>query len=336
MKRLPAIQALICAAALFLAAQGAAAQMQWPGAIGLNAAIADFSVYMNGRLSGDTFTAVADIETPVEKLGNYISDRLTDLLFNNTGLRMISRQDYEKVLTEQNIQTGAFNDETTAKIGHNMGWRTIIYGSVEPLQDSYHLFLRAVDVETGELQGSKSYVLTGNDPVLVNIVNPNIPVERITERESWLAPFNGKKNDFELNITTNKTVYYDSELMTITLSASVDCYFVVYHLDIDNNMQVIYPNRWERDMNYLQADVERVIPENTAFLLHEPYGEERILVYASENPINIPEDQYRARSITKEYIEAPEAIWRGGDGTRSLTITPRGATGQVSYSILPK
>lgn len=336
MKRLPSITVLVCAAALLLAPQGTAAQTQWPGAISLNAAMDDFSSYINGKIPGNTLTAVADVDTPVQKLGNYIAGKLTDLLLNNTGLRMVSRKDYEKVLSEQDIQTGAFDDETTAKIGHNLGWHTIVYGSVEPLQESYHLFLRAVDVETGELKGSRSYMLAGNDPVLVNIINPNITIQSLSERESWLAPFNGKQNDFELSVNTNKTVYYDSETMSITLQANMDCYFVVYHLDIDNNMQVIYPNRWERDMNYLRAGVERIIPENTAFLLHEPYGEERILVYASDRPINIPPDQYQARSITKEYIDAPEALWRGGDGKRALTVTPRGATAQVSYSILPK
>ena len=334
MKRLTVI-VLLCAIALFPGSGRAAAQNTPAGAVSLDAAMVDFSAYMKGRLPETTLTAVAVVNTPVHKLGNYVAEKLTDLLYNNAGLRMVSRQDIEKVLSEQNVQTGAFNDDTTAKIGHNLGWRTIIYGSVEPLQESYHLSLRAVDVETGELMGSRSYMLIGNDPVLVNIINPNVTIQRLTERESWLAPFNGKQNDFDLDISINKSVYYDSEVMFITLKASVDCYFVVYHLDIDNNMQVIYPNRWEKDRNFLKAGEERVIPENAAFLLHAPYGEERILVYATDRPINIPEDQYQARSITKDYIESPEAIWRGGDGTRALTVMPKGATGQVSYSILP-
>ena len=303
------------------------------GAESLDSALGNFSLYTGQRLQGDALIAVASITAPDERLGNYINDKLYDLLLNEAGLRMASHQDVERVLAEQNIQAGAFDEDTTAKMGHTLGWRTIIYGAVEPLSDAYHLSLRAVDVETGELKGSKSYLITGNDPVLLSIVNPEINMQQLARREPILVPFDGKKNDFDLSVSTNKTIYYDQEFMFITLLSNADCYFVVYHLDVYNNLQVIYPNPWDKDKNSLTANVERVIPENASFLLHAPYGEERILVYASDEPINIPEEQYRARSISEDYLEELQAVWRAG--TRALTVQPRGATWQVIYSILP-
>ena len=306
--------------------------------VNLDAAIGDFSVYMAGRqLPDGTLAAVAVMNAPVQRLGSYLADRLTDSLLNNTGLRMVSRQDFERVLAEQNIQLGgAVSDDTTVRIGQNLGWRTIFYGAVESLSETYHLSLRAVDVETGELKGSRNYMLSGSDPILVNLVNPDVSVQRLTDRESILAPFNGKDNSFDLKVSVNKNVYYDEENMQITLVAGINCHFVVYHLDIENNMQVIYPNAWEQGMNTLTAGVPRVIPENSNFVLHAPYGEERILVFASVESINIPEDQYKAREITREYLLSPQVQWQGGDGTRALTVRPRGATAQVAYSILPR
>jgi hypothetical protein len=113
----------------------------------------------------------------------------------------------------------------------------------------------------------------------------------------------------------------------------------VYHLDIDNNMQVIYPNFWEKDKNILKAGVARVIPEDTSFALHAPYGEERILVYASLRPFNIPEEQYRPMPVTNELLASPQALWRieaaAADGSKALSVIPRGATAQISYTILP-
>jgi hypothetical protein len=270
----------------------------------------------------------------VQRLGNYVADELTSSLLNRAKLRMISRRDFERILAEQNIQTSLnFDDDTTAKIGHNLGWQTIIFAGVEPLLETYRLSLRAVDVETGELQGSKSYMLNGNDPVLISLVNPNVTVQRLSEREKMLESFKGKQNDFQLNVSANKTVYYDNEELQITLSANADCYFVAYHLDIDNNMQVIYPNRWERDKNFLKAGTTRIIPEGTKFVLHAPYGEERILVYASSSPIDIPDDQYRSSVISSAYIEHTQTVLR--NGSRGLSVAPRGATGQIVYSILP-
>jgi hypothetical protein len=305
------------------------------GSVRLDAAIGDFSRYIAGRrLPDNALTAIAINNTPVERLGFYIADKLTDELLNSAGLRMVSRQDYMRVLEEQAVQAGAFDDDSTAKMGHNLGWRNIIYGTVEPLSDAYHLSLRAVDVQTGELRGSRSYVLIGNDPILVNLVNPNVSVQRLNERETLLTPFNGKQNNFELRVSTNKNVYYDMETMRITLLSNLDCYFVVYHLDVNNNMQVIYPNSLEQGRNTLRAGVSRVIPENSSFVLHEPFGEERILVYASEQPIDIPAEQYQSRSVSGNLITATQEGWHSG--SRGMTIRPREATAMVSYSILPR
>jgi len=305
------------------------------GSVKLDMAIGDFSIYVvERRLPTDTLTAIAVMNAPVQSLGNYITDKLSDSLLNGAGLRMVSRQDVDRIMNEQVVQAGAFDDNSTARMGQNLGWHTIILGAVEPMTEAYHLSLRAVDVETGELKGSKSYVLVGNDPILINLVNPAVSVQRLEERETILVPFEGKKNDFSLNVSTNKQVYYDGETMLISLVSSIDCYFVVYHVDIENNMQIIFPNSWEKGTNSLQAGVPRVIPENTDFVLHAPFGEERILVFASDQPINIPNDQYRARSISKDNVASThEALVAG---SRGMSVKAKGATAQVSYSILPR
>jgi hypothetical protein len=252
---------------------------------------------------------------------------------------MVSRQDFERILSEQIIQAGLeFDDKTTAWMGRNLGWRTIVYGTVDPLREAYRLSLRAVDVESGELLGTQNYILNGSDPILISMVNPNMTVERLTERETLLQPFAGKQNDFNLSVSANKSVFYDYEELFITLRSSEDCYFVVYQLDIDNNMQIVYPNFWEKDKNFLKANTSRVIPEDSSFILHGPYGEERILVYASLRPFNIPEDQYSPKPITADLLNSPQALWRiesVNDGSKVLSVVPKGATAQISYTILP-
>ncbi|MCL2127850.1 MAG: DUF4384 domain-containing protein [Treponema sp.] len=274
-------------------------------AVNLEEAIGEFSGYIAGRLPGDALTAVMVTGAPVQRLGDYIADKLAEDLLDIAGLRMVSRQDYERIFAEQNIQASLyFNDDSTAKIGRNLGWQTVIFGAVEPLSDAYRLSLRAVDVETGELLGTRNYILNGRDPLLICLVNPDVTAAQLAERETLLLPFDGKLNSFELDVFTDKPVYYDNELLFINLRASEDCYFVVYHLDASNNVQVIYPNIWEKNSNFLKAGVARVIPEGSSYLMREPYGEERILVYACDRPVNIPEDQYRSRSLSRGYAEA--------------------------------
>ncbi|MCL2128984.1 MAG: DUF4384 domain-containing protein, partial [Treponema sp.] len=120
-----------------------------------------------------------------------------------------------------------------------------------------------------------------------------------------------------------------------TLRSEIDCYFVVYHLDVNNNMQLIYPNRIDSYTNSLKAGLEREIPENTYYLLRAPFGEENILVFASDKPINIREEEFRSKAITGDYLAAPEAIWNGGDGEKPLFENRKSAASQVSYTVLP-
>jgi curli biogenesis system outer membrane secretion channel CsgG len=116
------------------------------------------------------------MDAPAQRLGIYLTDELISRLLNDAEVRVVSRQDFERLLDEQGLQMAAnFDDDSTAKIGHNLGWGTIVYGAIDPLQNAYRLSLRAVDVESGELRGARSYVLQ-SDALLESLVNPNITV----------------------------------------------------------------------------------------------------------------------------------------------------------------
>jgi hypothetical protein len=56
-------------------------------------------------------------------------------------------------------------------------------------------------------------------------------------------------------------------------------------------------------------------------------------VYASTGPMDIPDDQYRSSVISRDYIEHTQTVLRSS--SRGLSVAPRGATGQIVYSILP-
>ena len=101
-------------------------------------------------------------------------------------------------------------------------------------------------------------------------------------------------------------------------------------------IQVIYPNLLEPDMIFFEAGVERVIPEKADFRLQGPYGEEWILVFASDRPINISEDQFGAGNINKAYLENQYAKWLEADGVGALSAKPKCAAASATFSILPR
>ncbi|MDR3333655.1 MAG: DUF4384 domain-containing protein, partial [Treponema sp.] len=197
---------------------------------------------------------------------------------------------------------------------------------------------RGVDVESGELRGTRTYSLK-EDTVLASILNPrikppNITLKELTERQEILRPFEGEHNAFGLEVwpEAGKNVFYEGDRLIIKLRAGTDCYFVVYHVDVDSKIQVIYPNPTDAGTNVLRAGVIRTIPERSSFRLQAPYGEERILIYASDRPFNIPYEQYTPQTISRSLVQAQV---RGVDNTPASPPSG-GATNQFSYTILPR
>jgi hypothetical protein len=310
------------------------------GHLSLDEAVRDFSIYLTGRVPASSAAAVLNVEAPLKGISDYVTDTLVENLLNTTGAKMVSRQNLELIKKEQNIQGGGYvDDDTAARIGHIAGWKTVISGAVSALATGYRMSLRAVDVESAELLGAKNYLIK-SDAVLAGIVNPNQSIRELARREEILESFTGRTNDFELRVSPAgaKDVFYDGEELRLSLLAGADCYFVVYQVDVNSTMQLIYPNSWDKD-NTLKAGVQKTIPEHARFDLHAPFGEERILVYASETPIDISPGQYEPGRLSPEYISNPQALWQGGSmaaaGSKGLSVRPRGAAGQFVYTILP-
>jgi hypothetical protein len=68
--------------------------------------------------------------------------------------------------------------------------------------------------------------------------------------------------------------------VTIHITASVDCYFVLMNRDAGGHIEVIFPRTNEN--NWLAAGVKRTFDDLT---LQEPFGLEVLFLYASQQPI---------------------------------------------------
>lgn len=94
-------------------------------------------------LSSDSGTA--DVE-------NYVTDALTEAVFNTGKIRIIERANLEKILSEQQFQTsGLVNDDTATAIGNIAGVDYVCYGTIKDGGDTLTVSARVVDVESGEI-----------------------------------------------------------------------------------------------------------------------------------------------------------------------------------------
>ncbi len=108
---------------------------------------------MSERLSSGTKTIVVDIRTESENASECVADDLTLKLFETGKLVMVDRQNIDKIRAELSFQTsGEVSDESSQRLGAMLGAETLVTGSFERLNGDYRLTVKAVKVETAEIQ----------------------------------------------------------------------------------------------------------------------------------------------------------------------------------------
>lgn len=94
-------------------------------------------------LSSDDGNAIAE---------DYVTDALTEAVFNTGKIKIFERANLEKILSEQKFQSSGLVDEDTAKdIGKIAGVDFICYGTLKNIGDSITVNVRVVDVQNGEI-----------------------------------------------------------------------------------------------------------------------------------------------------------------------------------------
>ncbi|MBP3741604.1 MAG: hypothetical protein J6J00_01335 [Treponema sp.] len=83
---------------------------------------------------------------------NYVTDALTQSVFETGNVRIIERANLEKILAEQKFQAGGLVDDNSAKaIGKIAGVDYVCYGDMKDIGDEITINARIVDVESGEV-----------------------------------------------------------------------------------------------------------------------------------------------------------------------------------------
>jgi hypothetical protein len=149
----------------------------------------------------------------------------------------------------------------------------------------------------------------------------------VLAREEVFEAYQGKNNAFALDAwpDASNRVYQEGDTMFISLVANQDCYFVVYQVNVENRRQVLYPNIYDQEKgnNKLKAGEVRQIPERSIFRIGGPhFGEERILVFASDTPIDLD------YTPTRDIGSLPTI--------RDIYVDPKAAQKEFTYTTIPR
>ena len=121
----------------------------------------------------------------------------------------------------------------------------------------------------------------------------------------------------------NGATYVDGEDLIINFFSGTDCYIKVYHIDVNGQVQLIFPNIYYSD-NFIKEGTIYRIPDTQypfKFNLEQPYGTEFIKVMAS----------------TVQFADIEESFTDIGKATRGLLergLTVEQREGQITEILL--
>jgi hypothetical protein len=146
------------------------------GARGLDAALRMGADYFTGKLPLNAKIAFAAMLSPTENLSNYVIDITVMHLVNTDRFAVIERSELSLLQKEQLYQTsGDVSDETAVSIGHQLGVQVIITGAITETGSNYSLRLKAIDVETAQIVGTRIFSVEP-DHTLTALLKPPAPI----------------------------------------------------------------------------------------------------------------------------------------------------------------
>jgi hypothetical protein len=120
----------------------------------LDIAIRDTSDYLNDNIPKGNKIVILNIQSDHAALSEYVIDELIANAVNDKMFSVVDRAQLDQIRMELNFQlSGEVSDQSALEIGKFLGAQTIVSGTIGELADRHRMRIRALNVETAEVQG---------------------------------------------------------------------------------------------------------------------------------------------------------------------------------------
>ncbi|MBR1721405.1 MAG: hypothetical protein IJ727_02800, partial [Treponema sp.] len=127
----------------------------------LDVALQRVSSDVSARISQKTILCVLDFTSKSKEMGEYIRDSLISSFSENPNIRIVTRQNMDKVNRELDYQySGYVSDATALSLCQRLGAEEIVFGQLDELDNGYILHVKMLDVETGSYALFKKYEIS--------------------------------------------------------------------------------------------------------------------------------------------------------------------------------
>lgn len=279
-----------------------------------------------------TFT-YADKDLSSE-FSRYLESALALGLKNCPQFELFARDKLEKILETQQLNlSDVFSEQDSARVGNLKNIKAMLSGRFFDAEKNIEVFLELAAVETGTVMGSVKVAIPKTlIPLNVSLLpdNYNDALAVLAELKKIEPNENGNLMVKAWTKRGNGGTYLDGEELIIHFYANAECYIKIYHIDVNGEMQLIFPNQFH-DNNEIKKNVIYSIPDESygfAFKLEKPFGTEFIKIIASTKQFKDIEESFSSLGkSSKELI------------TRGLSVQQREARineVMLSYTIIEK
>jgi hypothetical protein len=120
----------------------------------LDVAIRETSDYLNKHLSKGNKLMILNVQSDFPALSEYIIDELIANTVNDRVFSVVDRQQLDTIRAELDFQmSGEVDDKTAQALGRIAGAQSIISGAVSRMGDVYRLRVRALSVQSAQIEG---------------------------------------------------------------------------------------------------------------------------------------------------------------------------------------
>jgi hypothetical protein len=165
--------------------------------------------YLAEKIPARAKIAFVSMQSPADNLSAYVIDTAIMHLINKDMFTVIERSEITVLQKERNYQlSGEVSDETAVFIGHQLGAEVIITGSLMETGGFYSLRVKALDVKTAQILGTRIYRVAP-DRTLTALLTPPEPAK--TDPPPQKAPSQTVING-DLNIINNNTTTINGDV----------------------------------------------------------------------------------------------------------------------------
>jgi len=137
----------------------------------LDAAIRETSNYLNKQLPKGNKLMILNVQSDFPALSEYIIDELIANSVNDRIFSVVDRQQLNTIRAELDFQmSGEVDDATAQSLGRMAGAQIIISGAVSKIGDLYRLRVRALSVQSAQIEGQFNKNIP-NGPTVTALVN---------------------------------------------------------------------------------------------------------------------------------------------------------------------